>query len=52
MRGRSDGLTWSCADVRSNDGTHPSDSGAQKVAQALLDFIRTDATARAWFYGN
>jgi hypothetical protein len=47
---RSDGLTWTCADVRSNDGTHPSDSGSQKVAQLLLEFIRNDATARAWFY--
>ena len=50
--GRSDGLTWSCSDVRSNDGTHPSDSGSQKVAQMLLDFIRTDGTARAWFFGG
>jgi hypothetical protein len=50
MNGRSDGLTWSCSDVRSNDGTHPSDSGSRKVAQLLLDFIRTDATTRAWFY--
>jgi hypothetical protein len=49
---RSDGLTWSCSDVRNNDGTHPSDSGSQKVAQMLLDFIRTDATARAWFFGG
>jgi hypothetical protein len=51
-KGRRDGLTWSCSEVRSNDGTHPSDSGSQKVAQALLDFVRTDATARAWFYGS
>jgi len=49
-RPRSDGLTWTCSDVRSNDGTHPSDSGSQKVAQMLLDFIRTDATARPWFF--
>ncbi len=51
-KARGDGLTWSCGDVRSSDGTHPSDSGAQKVADALLDFIRTDATARSWFYGS
>jgi hypothetical protein len=50
MKGRSDGLTWSCSDVRSNDGTHPSTSGSQKVADLLLDFVRTDSTARAWFY--
>ncbi len=48
----SDGLTWSCSELRSNDGTHPSDSGAQKVATLLLEFIRRDATAHAWFYSK
>ena len=45
---RSDGLTWSCSDL-STDGTHPSTSGRQKVATQLLDFVRTDATAREWY---
>jgi uncharacterized protein (TIGR03437 family) len=46
---RIDGLTWSCGDVRTDDGTHPSPSGQQKVARMLLDFFRTDPTARPWY---
>jgi hypothetical protein len=45
---RSDGLTWLCDDFR-DDGTHPSDLGASKVANMLLDFFKTDSTAREWF---
>lgn len=45
---RSDGLTWSCQEFQS-DGTHPSDSGRRKVAVRLLDFVRTDPTAREWY---
>jgi hypothetical protein len=48
-RGRKDGLTWTCADVRPNDGTHPSASGQQKVAELLWKFYTTDATAKTWF---
>jgi lysophospholipase L1-like esterase len=48
-RGRKDGLAWTCADVRPSDGTHPSEAGRQKVAQLLLRFFTTDATARPWF---
>jgi hypothetical protein len=48
-RGRRDGLVWTCADTRPSDGTHPSESGRQKVAQLLLRFFTTDATARPWF---
>lgn len=48
-KGRSDGLVWACDDVRSNDGTHPSDSGVQKVANLLLNFFKTDSTAVNWF---
>ena len=44
-----DGLTWACSDLSSSDGTHPSTTGQQKVASILLDFVRTDATAREWF---
>jgi hypothetical protein len=47
-RGRRDGLVWTCDDVR-RDGTHPSPSGAQKVASLLLRFLTTNATARPWF---
>jgi lysophospholipase L1-like esterase len=45
---RSDGLTWTCSDLGS-DGTHPSPSGRQKVAARLLEFVRTDPTAREWY---
>jgi hypothetical protein len=48
-KGRKDGLVWTCADVRQTDGTHPSPSGQLKVAQLLLRFFTTDATARPWF---
>lgn len=46
---RADGLLWACEDVRPDDGTHPSDSGQQKVAQLLLDFLESDSSARSWF---
>ncbi|CAN5834849.1 hypothetical protein BH24ACI5_BH24ACI5_10840 [soil metagenome] len=45
---RSDGLTWSCSELNS-DGTHPSSAGRQKVANALLAFVRSDPTAREWY---
>ncbi|MCI0489845.1 MAG: hypothetical protein L0229_24910 [Blastocatellia bacterium] len=45
---RSDGLTWSCSDFN-NDGTHPATPARQKVADMLLDFFKTDSTARLWF---
>lgn len=48
LRPRSDGLTWACSELQS-DGTHPSAAGQQKVAEMLLDFVRTDATAREWY---
>jgi lysophospholipase L1-like esterase len=45
---RSDGLVWQCSDYVS-DGTHPSASGREKVAQALLAFVHADPTAAAWY---
>jgi hypothetical protein len=45
---RSDGLTWLCSDFQ-QDGTHPSTSGRQKVAQMLLNFFKTSPTAEGWF---
>jgi hypothetical protein len=48
LRPRSDGLTWACSDFAA-DGTHPGSSGRQKVAQLLLQFMRTDPTAREWY---
>lgn len=48
LTARSDGLTWACDELR-DDGTHPSDSGAQKVAGMLLAFFRTDPIASRWY---
>ncbi len=48
VKGRKDGLVWlreDCAD----DGTHPSMPGRNKVARLLLEFLKTEPTARAWF---
>jgi len=42
MNPRSDGLVWERSDLSSSDGTHPSDSGRQKVARMLLDFFKTN----------
>jgi len=48
LRGRKDGLVWTCDDVQ-DDGTHPSKTGIQKVVNMLLTFFKTDPTARRWF---
>ncbi len=45
---RSDGLAYLPADL-GPDGTHPSSSGREKVAQLLLDFLKKDPTSRPWF---
>ena len=34
------------------DGTHPADTGRTKVANLLLNFLKTDATAKSWFTGK
>jgi len=43
-----DHLVWNQEDLRS-DGTHPSDSGREKVAGMLLQFFKTDPYAKPWF---
>jgi hypothetical protein len=48
---RADGLVWRCEDF-TDDGTHPSLSGRQKVASLLLGFFKSDATARSWFLAD
>lgn len=45
---RSDGFTWLCSNLES-DFTHPSTTGVTKVADQLLVFFKTDATATPWF---
>lgn len=45
---RSDGQVWTAEDLAS-DCTHPTQQGALKVAQMLLDFFKTDDTSRLWF---
>jgi hypothetical protein len=48
-RGRkSDSLTWERKDF-GGDGVHPSNSGRQKVAEQLLDFVTNDPLAKPWF---
>lgn len=45
---KSDGVIWERSDLV-NDGTHPSDTGRQKVAEQLLTFFERDRFARTWF---
>lgn len=53
MKGRkTDSLIWNKDDCVSTDRTHPSDSGREKVAKLLLDFLKTDATSKPWFAGK
>jgi len=43
-----DGVVWTRADL-GPDGTHPSPAGRRKVADLLLTFFKTDASAKPWF---
>jgi hypothetical protein len=45
---KSDGLTYTPDDL-GGDGTHPSNSGRQKVAKLLMDFFAKDELAKTWF---
>ena len=45
---RADGRVWTIGDLE-NDGTHPSQSGEQKVGAMLLDFFKTSPVASCWF---
>ena len=46
---RKDGLVWNRSDLRDTDGTHPSPSGQQKVADMLMAFFHSDPYARSWY---
>lgn len=49
LQARSDGLTYSCQDLK-KDGLHPEDPlGRQIVSTYLLNFMKTDPTAAPWF---
>jgi hypothetical protein len=48
---KKDGMVWLRKDI-SSDGTHPSDSGKEKVARALLEFFKNDELAKTWFVGR
>jgi len=43
-----DQLVWERTDF-AGDGVHPSESGRQKVAELLLNFLTTDPLAKPWF---
>ncbi len=48
---KSDNLVWKPEDL-GPDGTHPSEKGRRKVAELLLQFMKTDPTAKAWFVNS
>ena len=48
MKKRADGLFYAESDFGA-DGTHPSASGRQKVAEQLWSFFSTEQTSRGWF---
>jgi hypothetical protein len=48
LKARKDGLTYTRADLGA-DGTHPSESGREKVARQILAFLKNDPTSQPWF---
>lgn len=51
IKGRKDGLVWLREEL-GQDGMHPSHAGREKVARLLLQFLKTDETAKPWFLGR
>lgn len=45
---KTDGLVWKQEDL-GGDGTHPSPSGRMKVANLMLNFLKSDPLAKGWF---
>lgn len=52
LSARSDGLIWRRGDLSERDGTHPAGPGREKVANLLLDFLKTNELAKPWFVEN
>ena len=48
---KGDKLLWTRDDL-AGDGTHPSQSGRNKVAGLLLSFFKEDPLAKSWFLGR
>lgn len=46
---RKDGFSWDCTDTAA-DFTHPSPTGAAKVAEELMIFLDGEPTAGGWFH--
>ena len=46
--GKGDGLAYAPEDF-APDGTHPGNSGREKVAKVMLDFFTTNVFAKPWF---
>ncbi len=49
---KTDKLVWKRTDLSPGDGTHPSPAGQKKVGELLLNFFKTDPTAKVWFTKN
>ncbi|MBN1359435.1 MAG: PKD domain-containing protein [Sedimentisphaerales bacterium] len=51
LRERSDGLIWTCCEPTSDvyNNPHPEASGAQKCADQVYAFFKTDPTATPWY---
>jgi hypothetical protein len=47
-----DHLVWLKVDLTPNDGTHPSRSGRDKVADLLLDFLHKNPLASSWYLAS
>ncbi len=46
---RADGLSYEESDFSPADGTHQSPAGQSKVGKLMLQFFKTDSTAKVWF---
>jgi len=49
---KADGLIYTRGDLSDKDGTHPSETARTKVANLLLNFLKTDPMAKRWFTGE